>query len=348
MEGPFPANGRTDCHKNSEVILGIETSCDETAAAVCHRGVILASRVSSQEIHRQFGGVVPEAASREHERWLATIVRGTLEEAGVRPEALEAVAVTRGPGLVGTLLAGLSFARGFASGLGIPSLGINHIEAHIFSCFLGCPELRFPFLCLLVSGGHTQIWEVRELGRYHLLGETRDDAAGEAFDKGARVLGLDYPGGPAIEQAAGGGNPRAFHFPRAFEKNEELAFSFSGLKTALKIAVENMTVEELASRRSDLAASYQQAIAEVLVGKARQASERTGIGTLVIAGGVAANGVLRQAATDAFRSRTVLYPPLALCTDNAAMIAFLGEQYFRTNPSSASSLAVSPNLRLGE
>ena len=215
------------------IILGIETSCDETAASICIDGKIISSTLSSQEIHNKFGGVIPELASREHEKILNLIVHKALTKSKVSLKDLDGIAVTRGPGLSGALIAGTSFAKGLAIGLNIPILGVNHLEAHIFANFLADPGLEFPFVCLLVSGGHTQIWEIKNFMSYKMLGETRDDAAGEAFDKGARILGLGYPGGPEIEKLAKNGNHKAIDFPRALMKKNNFEFSFSGLKTAL-------------------------------------------------------------------------------------------------------------------
>jgi len=215
------------------IVLGIETSCDETAAAICSDSQIIASVISSQHIHQEYGGVVPELASREHEYLLNTIVDETLKKSGYKLDDIEGIAVTQGPGLAGTLLTGVCFAKGISQGLSLPIVGVNHLEAHIFANFLADPNLEYPFICLLVSGGHTQLWLVQDIGKYKLLGETLDDAAGEAFDKGARILKLGYPGGPAIEKAAVGGNPNAIDFPRGLMKKDTFDFSFSGLKTSL-------------------------------------------------------------------------------------------------------------------
>ena len=215
------------------IVLGIETSCDETAAAICQDKKIISSQISIQTIHRKYGGVVPEIASREHEKLLNNMVLDTLKDGGISKDQLKGIAVTQGPGLAGTLITGVCFAKGLALGLGLPIIGINHLEAHIFVNFLADPTLNFPFICLLVSGGHTQLWYVKGLNHYTLMGETRDDAVGEAFDKGARILGLGYPGGPEIEKLAENGNTNAIRFPRAFMGKNNMEFSFSGLKTAL-------------------------------------------------------------------------------------------------------------------
>jgi len=221
------------------IVLGIETSCDETAAAVCQDKKIISSQISTQTIHRKYGGVVPEIASREHEKLLNDMVSDTLEVGGISKNQLKGIAVTQGPGLAGALITGVCFAKGLALGLGLPIIGINHLEAHIFVNFLADPTLNFPFICLLVSGGHTQLWYVKDLNHYTLMGETRDDAVGEAFDKGARILGLGYPGGPEIEKLAEDGNTNAIKFPRAFMGKNNMEFSFSGLKTALLYYMDN-------------------------------------------------------------------------------------------------------------
>jgi len=328
------------------IVLGIETSCDETASAICREGKILASITWAQSIHEQFGGVVPEMASREHEKYLSTTVRHVLEQADVTCNELDAVAVTRGPGLMGALLTGVNFARGLSQGLGIRCLGINHIEAHIFANFIACPELEYPFLCLLVSGGHTQIWQVNDLGKYSLLGETRDDAVGEAFDKGARLLGLAFPGGPAIETAALKGDEHAVAFPQAFRKSNEIEFSFSGLKTALRYYLEKIAKNKTKVILSDIAASYQRSIVEILAKKLQQAVKKSGIKTIVLAGGVAANKRLRMEVQEVLSDCTLFFPESKYCTDNGAMVAFLGEIYMNINSLSSDTFTTAPNLSL--
>ena len=327
------------------IVLGVESSCDETAAAICSDCKILSTIVSSQIIHSKFGGVVPELASREHEFLLNTIVDDAINEAAIQKQDLDAIAVTRGPGLAGTLLAGVCFAKGLAQGLDKPIIGINHLEAHIFANFLADPKLQFPFVCLLVSGGHTQLWLVNGMGNYTFLGTSRDDAAGEAFDKGARILGLGYPGGPEIEKLSENGNPNAVNFPRAFIKDDNLEFSFSGLKTALLYFMDASKDKDDISH-ADIAASYQQAIVDVLVHKLLHAVRKANVKTCVIAGGVAANQVLRKAVKKHLSSINILYPDLLLCTDNAAMVAFLGELYLRNGVTSAMDFDIDPNLKL--
>jgi tRNA N6-adenosine threonylcarbamoyltransferase len=297
------------------VILGIETSCDETAAAVVtQEGEIRASVVASQaDLHAQFGGVVPEVASRRHLELLTPVIRQALGEAGTMLGDVELVAVTQGPGLIGALLVGLSSAKALAWSLGLPLAPVDHLHGHIASLFLGRAQLEPPFLCLLATGGHTILFDVLQHGRYDVLGSTLDDAAGEAFDKGARLLGLGYPGGPALDRAAAGGDPQAFAFPLA--RVDGLDFSFSGVKTALLYAVRDLDRDALEQRRADLAASYQHALVQALVRRVSDACEQTGRAEVAVVGGVAANSELRAALPEA------AFPPLALATDNAAMIA---------------------------
>jgi N6-L-threonylcarbamoyladenine synthase len=297
------------------VILGIETSCDETAAAVVSdEGRVLSSVVSSQaDLHARFGGVVPEIASRRHLELVSPAVRAALDEAGTSLDRVERVAVTQGPGLVGALLVGISAAKALAWARGLPLVPVDHLEGHIASLYLEPEPFEPPFTCLLASGGHTLLLSVRERGHSERLGTTLDDAAGEAFDKGARLLGLGYPGGAAIDVLARDGDPTAFDFPVA--RLGGLDFSFSGLKTALLYAVRELAPEEVEEHRADLAASYQRAIVRALVQRVRDAVEVTGLERIAVVGGVAANSELRAALPEA------AFAPLALCTDNAAMIA---------------------------
>ncbi len=297
------------------MILGIESSCDETAAAVVSGdGQLLSSVVASQdELHARYGGVVPEIASRRHLELVIPVVREALGRADVELGAIDRVAVTRGPGLVGALLVGLSAAKAIAWARRLPLVPVDHLQGHIASLYLAEEPLEPPFLCLLASGGHTLVLAVRERGTSERLGGTLDDAAGEAFDKGARLLGLGYPGGAAIDRLAREGDPAAFSFPVA--RVPGLDFSFSGVKTALLYAVRELSPTELAGRRADLAASYQRAIVRALVQRVRAAAERERLPRIAVVGGVAANSELRAALPDAS------FAPLALCTDNAAMIA---------------------------
>ena len=297
------------------MILGIETSCDETAAAlVSHDGRILSSVVSSQaDLHARYGGVVPEVASRRHLELIVPVIGEALAQGDATLDDVERVGVTRGPGLVGALLVGLSAAKAIAWARRLPLAGVDHLHGHVASLYLGPDPVEPPFLCLLASGGHTLLLDVRERGSFGRLGTTLDDAAGEAFDKGARLLGLGYPGGGAIDRLAREGDPDAFSFPVA--RVPGLDFSFSGLKTALLYAVRELGPGELERRRADLAASYQRAIVRALTGRARAAARAAGLETIAVVGGVAANSELRASLPGA------RFAPLSLCTDNAAMIA---------------------------
>ena len=324
------------------IVLGIETSCDETATAVCRDGVIISSHIRSQSIHEKYGGVIPEIASREHEKFLNEMVFDTLNDCGISKKELEGIAVTQGPGLSGTLITGVCFAKGLALGLRLPIIGVNHLEAHIFANFLADPSLEFPFICLLVSGGHTQLWHVKNFNDYQMMGESRDDAAGEAFDKGARILGLSYPGGPEIEKLAKGGKPNAIRFPRAMMKKNNLEFSFSGLKTSLLYYMD----EHKNANLKDVAASYQLAIIDVLITKLKWALENTHCHTCVIAGGVAANLLLRDFSLTKLSGKKVIFPDLDLCTDNAAMIAYLGELYLSKGIKSDIDFPILPNMKM--
>jgi N6-L-threonylcarbamoyladenine synthase len=299
----------------SALILGIETSCDETAAAlVTDEGEIRSSVVSSQaELHARYGGVVPEVASRRHLELVTPVIREALTEAGASLEDVDRVAVTRGPGLIGALLVGLAAAKAVAWSRRLPLVPVDHLDGHVASLYLQPEPLEPPFLCLLASGGHTMLIDVRSHTEQELLGSTLDDAAGEAFDKGARLLGLGYPGGREVDRLAREGDPGAYDFPVA--RVPGLDFSFSGLKTALLYAVRELDEEQLDARRSDLAASYQHAIVRALVERVREAAEQARRQQVAIVGGVAANSALRAALPEATAA------PLALCTDNAAMIA---------------------------
>jgi N6-L-threonylcarbamoyladenine synthase len=328
------------------IVLGIETSCDETAASICVDGKIISSIISSQEIHAEFGGIVPELASREHEYLLNTIVNKSLEKANLNYHNLDGVAVTQGPGLSGTLLTGICFAKGLSQGLSTSIIAVNHLEAHIFANFLADPELEFPFICLLVSGGHTQLWFIENINKYKLLGETLDDAAGEAFDKGARILKLGYPGGPSIEKSAEDGDPNAIIFPRGLIRSDSLDFSFSGLKTSLLYYMDDYSNKKKEITINDIAASYQEAIIDVLSNKLHRAIAEYNINTCVIAGGVAANKKLRMKIRSLLPHKKVIFPELELCTDNAAMIAYLGELKLKNGESSEIDFGVLPNLKM--
>ena len=330
---------------SSTVILAIETSCDETAAAVVMGGTdVVSSVVSSQiDLHARFGGVVPEIASRAHLDLLGPIVREALDRAGVEPRRIDAVAATHGPGLIGALLVGVSAAKALAFAWDVPFIGVNHLEAHLYAGLLDDPTLEFPLVFLLVSGGHTMLIEMTDHGRYRLLGRTIDDAAGEAFDKVARFLGLGYPGGPAIDRLAVEGDPSAIDFPRAM-LNDGLDFSFSGLKTSVVNHVrKNPTVST-----PDVAASFQAAVVDVLLTKAMRAADRTGASALVLGGGVAANSELRRRFTESCEAtgRRGLLPSRDMCTDNAAMIGAAAWYRLRDHGAMGLDTGAFPNLRL--
>jgi N6-L-threonylcarbamoyladenine synthase len=329
----------------STLVLGIETSCDETAAALVMGGHDVASSVVSSQVdlHAQYGGVVPEIASRAHLDMLNPIVARAIVEAGVPESRIDAVACTIGPGLIGALLVGVAAAKSFAQAWGVPFVGVNHHEAHLYSAFLEDQTLEFPLVVLLVSGGHTMLIEMRGHGQYRLLGRTIDDAAGEAFDKVARFLGLGYPGGPAIDREATQGDPTAIDFPRAM-LHDGLDFSFSGLKTA----VMNHVRKHPDVSSVDVAASFQQAVVDVLVAKARRAARDVGATGLVLGGGVAANSVLRErflgaCVEDGIRG---FLPSRSMCTDNAAMIAAAGWFRLRSDGPTSLDCGAYPNLAM--
>jgi N6-L-threonylcarbamoyladenine synthase len=316
---------RSEALKAGVNILGIETSCDETGAAVIRGGrEILSNIISSQaDLHALTGGVVPEVASRRHVEQINAVIAQALKEANISFAELDAVAVANRPGLLGALMVGVSAAKAISYALQVPLLGIHHIEAHIYANFLIKPEIAFPLICLVASGGHSEIFLMRGHGDYTILGRTRDDAAGEAFDKSARLLGLGYPGGIEIDRLAKTGNPKAIPLPRAWLGEDSLDFSFSGLKTAVRNAARN----NLANYSiNDWAASVQEAIVDVLVAKTIQAAKIYGVGTVLAAGGVSANSHLQEALSAACAENSLDFtaPPPVLCTDNAAMIACAG------------------------
>jgi len=329
----------------STVVLGIETSCDETAAALVMGGRdVVSSVVSSQvDLHAAYGGVVPEIASRAHLELLNPVIAAAVVEAGVTESRIDAVACTVGPGLIGALLVGVAGAKALALTWGVPFVAVNHLEAHLYAAFLEEPDLELPFVALLVSGGHTMLIEMVDHGRYRLLGQTIDDAAGEAFDKVARFLGLGYPGGPAIDRAAVHGDPAAIAFPRAM-LHDGLDFSFSGLKTAV---VNHVRAHPDVSTEH-VAASFQQAVVDVLVHKATTAAREVRAKGLVLGGGVAANSLLRMQALEACERDGLrcLLPSPAMCTDNAAMIAATGWYRLRSDGPSPLATAAVPNLHL--
>ena len=313
------------------VILAIESSCDETSVAICNNGKITANVIANQTIHENYGGVIPELASRVHQQNIVPVIQQALIDANVDKKELNAVAFTRGPGLLGSLLVGVSFAKSFALALDLPLVSVNHMHAHILAHFIDEPKPAFPFLCLTVSGGHTQIVLVRDYFDMEIVGETLDDAAGEAFDKTAKILNLPYPGGPLIDKHAKLGNPLAFKFPEPQIK--DLNYSFSGLKTAILYFIRKQEKENpdfISEHLNDICASVQYSIVHILLNKLRKAAKQYGIKEIAIAGGVSANSGLREALQKRAEESgwNVYIPAFEYCTDNAAMIAIAGYQKY--------------------
>lgn len=333
-------------------VLGIESSCDETAAAVTVNGTDVRSNIiSSQiEIHTQYGGVVPEIASRKHVEKISSVVREALAQADAELSEMDAVAVTSGPGLVGALLVGVSFAKALAFAKGLPLVGVHHIEGHISSNFIEHPELRPPFLCLVASGGHSHLVMMKDHGEYDILGQTRDDAAGEAFDKVARAIGLGYPGGPKIDRAAQEGNADAIRFPQAKIADAAYDFSFSGLKSAVLNYLNHCECKHIPVDVPDLAASFQKAVVETLVSHTMRAAQEFHCDQIAIAGGVASNSLLRREMQRQCEERGVHFyrPSPILCTDNAAMISCAGYYMLQKGIRSGMDLNAEPNLPLGD
>ena len=333
-------------------ILAIESSCDETAAAVVKNGrEILSNVIYSQiDLHTLYGGVVPEIASRKHIDKINQVVEKAISDSGMALKDMNAVAVTYGPGLVGPLLVGVSFAKALAYGANLPIIGVHHIEGHICANYIANKDLEPPFMCLIVSGGHTHLVKAVEYGKYEILGKTEDDAAGEAFDKVARAIGLGYPGGPKIDKVSKSGNPEAIKFPRAKVGDSEFDFSFSGLKSAVLnyLNTASMNKEEIVTE--DVAASFQQAVIDVLVGHSMEALEKYSFNKFAIAGGVASNSGLREAFEKACAERNVEFflPPPILCTDNAAMIGSAAYYEYIRGTRDGLDLNAVPNLKLGE
>jgi len=329
-------------------VLGIETSCDETGVAVYDgkRGLLAHAIYSQVELHARYGGVVPELASRDHVRKLLPLTRQVLTEARLTESDIDGVAYTAGPGLVGALLVGAGFGRGLAWAWGVPAVGVHHMEGHLLAPMLEDPAPNFPFVALLVSGGHTQLVEVTGVGAYQLLGESLDDAAGEAFDKTAKILGLPYPGGPALAKLAEQGDPARYRFPRPMTDRPGLDFSFSGLKTYAMNALR----DELAARddpeqaRADIARAFEEAVVDTLLIKCRRAVRQVGVGTLVLAGGVSANRRLRARMDEMMQADggRAFYPRPVLCTDNGAMIAFAGHQRLAAGQSEPLAFSARP------
>lgn len=333
------------------VILAIESSCDETSAAVIQHGKVLNNVIASQTVHQKYGGVVPELASRAHQQHIVNVVNEAIVNAGIQKQDLNAIAFTRGPGLLGSLLVGVSFAKGMALALGIPLIEVNHMEAHILAHFIDSPRPQFPFLCLTVSGGHTQLVVVEGYQVMRLIGETRDDAVGEAFDKAAKMMGFPYPGGPLIDQYAKLGNPNAFAFPETTIPG--LDFSFSGIKTAFLYFLRNQKLKDrdfIVHRTNDICASLQKTLVNMLTQKLIRAAEETGIKTIAIAGGVAANSGLRNALTKLASQYgwSVHIPQFQYCTDNAAMIAMTAHFKYEAGVFAPMDSAPLANLGLSE
>ncbi|WEF32808.1 tRNA (adenosine(37)-N6)-threonylcarbamoyltransferase complex transferase subunit TsaD [Pseudoduganella chitinolytica] len=322
------------------IVLGVESSCDETGLALYDtaRGLLSHALYSQVAMHEEYGGVVPELASRDHIRRAIPLLEQTLKGAGIAPQAIDAIAYTQGPGLAGALLVGSSIACSLGLALDKPVLGVHHLEGHLLSPLLASDPPEFPFVALLVSGGHTQLMRVDGVGQYELLGETLDDAAGEAFDKSAKLLGLGYPGGPAISRLAEFGDPLAYKLPRPMLHSKDLNFSFSGLKTAVLTVVKNSAAANVCEQdKANIARGFVDAIVDVLTAKCVAALKQTGLKRLVIAGGVGANSQLRAAlnAAAAKKRFRVYYPELEFCTDNGAMIAFAGAMRLSINPQAA-------------
>ncbi len=340
-------------NKQSDIcILGIESSCDETAAAVVKNGrQVLSNVISSQiDIHTLYGGVVPEIASRKHMERINQVIRQALSDAGMTFSDIDAIAVTYGPGLVGALLVGVAEAKAMAFALQKPLIGVHHIEGHICANYIAHPDLEPPFVCLVVSGGHTHLVAVRDYGKYEILGRTVDDAAGEAFDKVARAIGLGYPGGPKIDKAAKEGNEYAIDLPRAKVDGSAYDFSFSGLKSAVLNYLNGAQMKGEQIVQADVAASFQKAVVDVLVSHSRNAIDEFGFREFALAGGVASNSGLRAAMEEMCKEKGVRFfvPPAILCTDNAAMIASAGYYDHQAGRRSGSDLNAQPALRLGD
>lgn len=339
-------------NKDDIWILAIESSCDETAAAVVKNGRdVLSNVISSQiELHKLYGGVVPEIASRKHIEKINQVVEEALQSAEASFHDIDAIAVTYGPGLVGALLVGVAFAKSLSFALGLPLVGVHHIEGHICANYIENKELEPPYLCLVVSGGHTHLVHVRGYGQYEILGRTRDDAAGEAFDKVARAIGLGYPGGPKIEKLSKEGNPDAIPFPRAKVADGQYDFSFSGLKSAVLNYINGCKMKNEPICEADIAASFQKAVIDVLVEHAMDAAQKFGLDKFAIAGGVASNATLREAVRQACEQRKIRFyhPSPIFCTDNAAMIGVAGYYEFINGKTHGWDLNAVPGLKLGE
>ena len=333
-------------------ILAIESSCDETSAAVVKDGrEVLSNIIASQiDTHTKYGGVVPEVASRMHIEVVDAVVKSALEEANMTLEQIDAIGVTYGPGLVGALLVGLQYAKGLSLASKKPLVGVNHIEGHICANYIQHKDLKPPFVSLVVSGGHTFIVHVKDYGKYEVIGQTRDDAVGEAFDKVARAIGLGYPGGPKIDKLAKEGNPQAIDFPRAKVDGSAFDFSFSGVKSAVLNYLNGCEMKQIEVTRADVAASFQQAVVDVLLERGIRAAKQLGENRIAVAGGVASNSALRAAMTERCQQEGIelCYPSPIFCTDNAAMIAVQGYYEYMAGTRSGLDLNAVPNLKIGQ
>ncbi len=334
------------------ITLGIESSCDETSAAIVRNGrEVLSNIISSQiDTHKKFGGVVPEVASRKHVEAISNVIEEAIETAGIKYDDIDVIASTYGPGLVGALLVGLSTAKAMALSMGKPFVGVNHIEGHISANYIEHKDLKPPFVTLVVSGGHTHLVHVKDYGEYDILGRTRDDAAGEAYDKIARALGLGYPGGPQIDKLAKLGDPLSIDFPKPYLEEGSFDFSFSGLKSAVLNYLNKMNMQKCEISKENVAASFQNSVIEVLSDKAINAVKHVNLNTLCLAGGVAANSALRNILEEKCRKNNIkfLYPSNILCTDNAAMIASSGYYEYIKGHTSNLNLNAIPSLKIGQ
>lgn len=336
----------------STIILAIESSCDETAASIIEDGRNVKSNIiySQIELHKLYGGVVPEIASRKHVEKMNQVVQTAICEAGVSWDDIDAVAVTYGPGLVGALLVGVSFAKSLAYAKNKPLVGVNHIEGHIAANYIENADLKPPFMCMVASGGHSHLVYVKDYTEFEIVGRTRDDAAGEAFDKVARAIGLGYPGGPKIDKLAREGNPEAIAFPRAYMEDAPYDFSFSGLKSAVLNYLNGCEMKHIEVNKADVAASFQQAVVDVLIDNSVRAAKKYGCEYLALAGGVASNSMLRACMENVCNKENIrfVYPSPVFCTDNAAMIGAAGYHDFIDGKRSGWDLNAVPNLKIGE
>ena len=327
------------------IILGIETSCDETSAAVLDNNKVISNIVRTQSIHTSFGGVVPSLASKDHEKSISSIVKASIEESNISISDIDLIAVTYGSGLLGSLIVGLNFAKGLSVGLGIPLVAVSHLKGHLFSSLLNKESFIYPSISLIVSGGHTQLWLLKDENNFEVIGNTVDDAAGEAFDKGARILGLNYPGGPEIEKISKNGNPKKYKFTIPEVKNNKMNFSFSGLKTSL--LYKKNELDEIGKYSiNDLAASYQHAIVYTLFNKLERAINLYKIYNISIVGGVSANLYFRESSKELIKKYklNLIFPNMEYCTDNAAMIAMAGYLKYKNNKSSNIDIEPNPNI----